>query len=153
MIVTSNRALEEWQPLFGDELLASAAKDHLLHHANLIVIEGHSFRNPPDAKSARRSTSKWSRLVDPRALPPCALPAPLRCRPLNSSRIGDPTLSVIAPPHRSPESIANTELVGPFGRIRGRPAYPILDTRFLPATRVTSAGERVGVPLKSMCST
>ncbi len=47
MIVTSNRALEEWAPLFGDALLASAAMDRLLHHSHVIVIEGKSFRNPP----------------------------------------------------------------------------------------------------------
>ena len=47
MIVTSNRALEEWAPLFGDALLASAAMDRLLHHSHVLVIEGQSFRNPP----------------------------------------------------------------------------------------------------------
>ena len=46
-IVTSNRAIEEWYPLFGDDLLASAAMDRLLHHAHVIVMRGHSFRNPP----------------------------------------------------------------------------------------------------------
>lgn len=47
MILTSNRAIEEWYPLFLDELMASAAMDRLLHHAHLVVIEGNSFRNPP----------------------------------------------------------------------------------------------------------
>jgi len=47
MIVTSNRALEEWAPLFGDALLASAAMDRLLHHSHVLVIEGKSYRNPP----------------------------------------------------------------------------------------------------------
>ncbi|HSN84640.1 MAG TPA: IS21-like element helper ATPase IstB [Polyangiales bacterium] len=50
MILTSNRAIEEWYPLFLDELMASAAMDRLLHHAHLVVIEGNSFRNPPAAK-------------------------------------------------------------------------------------------------------
>ena len=45
-IITSNRAIEEWPPLFGDALLASAAMDRLLHHAHVLVIEGHSYRNP-----------------------------------------------------------------------------------------------------------
>lgn len=45
-IWTSNRATEEWYPLFGDELLASAAMDRLLHHATVIEIRGKSFRNP-----------------------------------------------------------------------------------------------------------
>src|SRR5690606_4573594 len=44
MIVTSNRAVEEWPPLFVDELLASAAMDRLLHHAHVLEIEGDSYR-------------------------------------------------------------------------------------------------------------
>lgn len=52
MIVTSNRALEEWHPLFLDELMASAAMDRLLHHAHVVVIEGHSYRNPPGTRKA-----------------------------------------------------------------------------------------------------
>lgn len=49
-IVTSNRAIEEWPPLFGDLLLASAALDRLLHHAHVIEMDGDTFRNPPPAK-------------------------------------------------------------------------------------------------------
>lgn len=43
-IVTSNRAIEEWYPLFGDPLLASAAMDRLLHHAHVVEMVGKSFR-------------------------------------------------------------------------------------------------------------
>ena len=46
-IITSNRAIEEWAPLFNDKLLAGAAMDRLLHHAHVIEITGHSYRNPP----------------------------------------------------------------------------------------------------------
>ena len=46
MIVTSNRALEEWYPMFLDELMASAAMDRLLHHAHVVEMTGSSFRNP-----------------------------------------------------------------------------------------------------------
>ena len=49
MIITSNRALEEWPPLFVDELLASAAMDRVMHHAHVVVIEGRSFRQPKSA--------------------------------------------------------------------------------------------------------
>jgi len=44
MVLTSNRAIEEWPPLFVDELLASAAMDRLLHHAHVLEIDGASFR-------------------------------------------------------------------------------------------------------------
>jgi len=43
-IVTSNRAVEELYPLFGDPLLASAAMDRLLHHAHLVELKGRSYR-------------------------------------------------------------------------------------------------------------
>ena len=46
-IITSNRALPEWAPLFKDELLASAALDRLLHHCHVVEITGSSYRNPP----------------------------------------------------------------------------------------------------------
>lgn len=46
LIVTSNRAVHEWHPLFGDELLASAAMDRLLHHAHVVTMVGNSYRNP-----------------------------------------------------------------------------------------------------------
>lgn len=52
MVLTSNRAVEEWYPLFRDELMASAAMDRLLHRAHVVVMEGHSFRNPPPARRA-----------------------------------------------------------------------------------------------------
>jgi len=52
MIVTSNRALEEWYPLFLDDLMASAAMDRLMHHSHVVVIEGHSYRNPPGGRKA-----------------------------------------------------------------------------------------------------
>lgn len=44
MIVTSNRAVDEMHPLFGDPLLASAAMDRLLHHAHVLELTGRSFR-------------------------------------------------------------------------------------------------------------
>lgn len=46
MILTSNRALEEWYGLFPDDLMASAAMDRLLQHAGVVVLEGQSYRNP-----------------------------------------------------------------------------------------------------------
>lgn len=53
MIVTSNRDIQEWHPMFGDALLASAAMDRLLHHAHVIDIEGESYRNPKSRRQPR----------------------------------------------------------------------------------------------------
>ncbi|MGH8059565.1 MAG: IS21-like element helper ATPase IstB [Candidatus Entotheonellia bacterium] len=44
ILVTSNRAPTEWPDLFGHPLLASAGLDRLAHHAETLVITGHSFR-------------------------------------------------------------------------------------------------------------
>ncbi len=44
ILLTSNRAPEEWPDLFGSPLLASAALDRLTHRAHMIVITGTSFR-------------------------------------------------------------------------------------------------------------
>lgn len=55
IVITSNRALEEWPPLFHDPLLAGAALDRLLHHAEILVLEGESYRNPKRRKQPRPS--------------------------------------------------------------------------------------------------
>jgi DNA replication protein DnaC len=44
LILTSNRALNEWAEVFGNDLLASAALDRLTHHAHTLVIQGESYR-------------------------------------------------------------------------------------------------------------
>ncbi|MCA9759203.1 MAG: IS21-like element helper ATPase IstB [Candidatus Eisenbacteria bacterium] len=43
-IFTSNRAVEEWIPLFDDPVLAQSALDRLAHNAHQVVIEGDSYR-------------------------------------------------------------------------------------------------------------
>lgn len=44
VIVTSNRAFEEWAEVFNNDLLASAALDRLTHHAHSLTIRGESYR-------------------------------------------------------------------------------------------------------------
>jgi DNA replication protein DnaC len=44
-VVTSNRTIEEWIPLFDDPILAQSALDRLAHNAFQIVIEGDSYRS------------------------------------------------------------------------------------------------------------
>jgi DNA replication protein DnaC len=52
ILVTSNRAPEEWPDLFGDPLLASAGLDRLAHQAETLVITGRSFRASRPATSS-----------------------------------------------------------------------------------------------------
>jgi DNA replication protein DnaC len=54
-IITSNRDMTEWPPLFRDDLLASAAMDRLLHHSHVIEMIGDSFRNPPTDRHTRQA--------------------------------------------------------------------------------------------------
>ena len=44
IILTSNRSFAEWGTLLGDEVLATALLDRLLHHAEVIAINGRSYR-------------------------------------------------------------------------------------------------------------
>lgn len=43
-ILTSNRSVEEWIPLFDDPVLAQSALDRLAHNAYHLLIEGESYR-------------------------------------------------------------------------------------------------------------
>jgi DNA replication protein DnaC len=44
MIMTSNLSFAEWGGLLGDEVLATALLDRLLHHAEIITINGRRYR-------------------------------------------------------------------------------------------------------------
>lgn len=44
MILTSNRGFAEWGEIFGDQVVATALLDRLLHHAIVVPIEGSSYR-------------------------------------------------------------------------------------------------------------
>jgi len=43
-LVTSNLTFAEWGGLLGDDVLASALLDRLLHHAEVVAINGRSYR-------------------------------------------------------------------------------------------------------------
>ncbi len=44
ILLTSNTGFSEWGRLLGDEILATALLDRLLHHAEVITINGRSYR-------------------------------------------------------------------------------------------------------------
>jgi DNA replication protein DnaC len=56
-IVTSNRAIEEWIPLFDDPILAQSALDRLAHNAHQIVLEGESYRKQQRPQAAATASS------------------------------------------------------------------------------------------------
>lgn len=43
-VLTSNLSFGEWGALLGDEVLATALLDRLLHHAEVLTINGRSYR-------------------------------------------------------------------------------------------------------------
>lgn len=59
-IVTSNRTIEEWIPLFDDPILAQSALDRLAHNGYQVIIDGPSYRSrqrpgqSPDQPPAKR---------------------------------------------------------------------------------------------------
>jgi DNA replication protein DnaC len=44
VIITSNKAFTEWGAVLGDDVLATAILDRLLHHCEVITINGPSYR-------------------------------------------------------------------------------------------------------------
>jgi DNA replication protein DnaC len=56
MIITSNRAFEEWAELFANDLVASAALDRLTHHAHMMIIHGQSYRQRQRRKEVSGAT-------------------------------------------------------------------------------------------------
>ena len=44
MLITTNQTITQWGTVFGDEMIASAVLDRVLHHSHVLVIQGDSFR-------------------------------------------------------------------------------------------------------------
>jgi DNA replication protein DnaC len=44
VIVTSNKNFSLWGEIFGDDVVAAAMIDRLVHHAEIIALKGDSYR-------------------------------------------------------------------------------------------------------------
>jgi DNA replication protein DnaC len=44
MLVTTNQMVAQWGTVFGDDVLAAAILDRLLHHSHTLLIQGDSYR-------------------------------------------------------------------------------------------------------------
>jgi len=44
IILTTNKPFDRWGEMFGDDVIASAILDRLLHHSHIIAINGTSYR-------------------------------------------------------------------------------------------------------------
>jgi DNA replication protein DnaC len=60
LLVTTNQRVSDWGIVFGDEVLATAILDRLLHHSHTLLITGESYR----LREKRRSGLIRSRLTD-----------------------------------------------------------------------------------------
>ncbi len=72
-VLTSNKSFEEWGDIFGDEVMAAALIDRLLHHCHIVNIRGNSYR-------MREHRALASRLVAAPAPPPTSRPRERRPR-------------------------------------------------------------------------
>jgi DNA replication protein DnaC len=60
MLITTNQPVTQWGQVFGDEMIAAAILDRLLHHSHTMLIQGESYRLKQKKRagligSARRS--------------------------------------------------------------------------------------------------
>jgi DNA replication protein DnaC len=44
LIVTSNKPFSAWGEVFGDDAVATAMIDRLVHHADILSLKGDSYR-------------------------------------------------------------------------------------------------------------
>ena len=44
MLLTTNQMVGQWGSVFGDDVLAAAILDRLLHHSHTLLIQGESYR-------------------------------------------------------------------------------------------------------------
>src|SRR5438093_1383963 len=52
-VLTSNKGFEEWGEVFGDDVMAGALIDRLVHHCHIVNIRGNSYRMRQHAELAR----------------------------------------------------------------------------------------------------
>ena len=59
-VLTSNKSFEEWGEIFGDEVMATALIDRLVHHCHIVNIRGNSYRmkNHAELYASLRPTSR-----------------------------------------------------------------------------------------------
>ena len=44
LVVTSNKPFSGWGEIFGDDVVAAAMIDRLVHHAEILALKGDSYR-------------------------------------------------------------------------------------------------------------
>ena len=57
LIVTSNKPFGRWGEVFGDDTVAAAMIDRLVHHADVIALKGDSYQKKKKKKRRRRGSA------------------------------------------------------------------------------------------------
>ena len=70
-VLTSNNGVEEWGAILGDEVMAAARIDRLLHHCHGVTIRGNSYRmrEHPDLLRAISPRAHAARASKPKRRP------------------------------------------------------------------------------------
>lgn len=58
ILLTSNQPVIEWGNVFGDEMIAAAVLDRLLHHSHNLVVRGESYRLKQQKKAGLLGSAK-----------------------------------------------------------------------------------------------
>ena len=104
IIVTTNRVFKEWNEVFPNATCIAAMLDRLLHHADVTVIEGESYRVRESEQGRRRTEEKMKQ-----ALPDVANPNTFT---KSSLSIGSCRNSLASQPPRSTRQAAELHLRG-----------------------------------------
>ena|SRR5437016_14463014 len=66
-VLTSNKGFEEWGDVLGDDVMAAALIDRLLHHCHIVNIRGNSYRMREHRALATRLATTPAKPPPPRA--------------------------------------------------------------------------------------
>ncbi len=69
-VLTSNKGFEEWGDVLGDDVMAAALIDRLLHHCHIVNIRGNSYRMREHRALATRLATTPAKPPPPRARRP-----------------------------------------------------------------------------------
>jgi DNA replication protein DnaC len=62
LLITTNQLVTQWGAVFGDEVLAAAILDRLLHHSHTLMIQGESYRLKQKRKAGLLGKTPSSRV-------------------------------------------------------------------------------------------
>ena len=65
LVLTSNKSFVDWGEIFGDQVLATAILDRLLHHATTLNIKGESYRLKEKRKAGLLSPTTRRKKEEP----------------------------------------------------------------------------------------